>query len=360
MTVDPTRSPLAWEFFSQWQRARGARTEPAQRPFSRSWEELLEDARIVSATERADAEHDARLLEAGDWVELTSVKYRPHLLDRIVLPLGGEARWMEAFGFVRPPESEARLIREFAWEPPLAFLREARVNIPFDELRRINKFIGEGGAGHELVPIKERSLQIFGDEKRLDVLFGTALFRPDRLDLKRDLGCELIGVPIAWKRGPVGAASRPLIVIENAATWHTYCRWNAERELFSAVVYGDGNRFADGIRYMADIFAELGGLRHVLYFGDLDPQGVLIPQEASARSSALCLPAVEPHLWSYRTLLAMSETRAQTWTGDLPPSALCDWLQECSGRAWQLFANGRRLAQEHIGWDCVRVLSGRD
>ena len=69
---------------------------------------------------------------------------------------------MEAFGFVRPPESEARLIREFAWEPVLAFLREARVNIPFDELRRINKFIREGGAGHELVPIKERSLQIFG------------------------------------------------------------------------------------------------------------------------------------------------------------------------------------------------------
>jgi hypothetical protein len=139
VTVDPTRSPLACEFFSQWQRARGARTEPAQRPFSRSWEELLEDARIVSATERADAERDARLLEAGDWVELTSVKYRPHLLDRIVLPLGGEARWMEAFGFVRPPKSEARLIREFAWEPPLAFLREARVNIPFDELRRINE-----------------------------------------------------------------------------------------------------------------------------------------------------------------------------------------------------------------------------
>ena len=81
MTVDLTRSPLACELFSQWQRARGARTEPGQRPFSRSWEELLEDARIVSATERADAERDARLLEACDWVELTSVKYRPHLLE---------------------------------------------------------------------------------------------------------------------------------------------------------------------------------------------------------------------------------------------------------------------------------------
>ena len=75
-------------------------------------------------------------------------------------------------------------------------------------------------------------------------------------------------------------------MIENAATWHSYCRWNVERALFSAVVYGDGNRFVNGIRYLKDLFAELGGLRRVLYFGDLDPQGLLIPQEASGRRAS--------------------------------------------------------------------------
>ncbi len=270
------------------------------------------------------------------------------------MPLNAEARWREAFGFVPPSDDEARRIREFAWEPPLAFLREARVNISFDELLRLNEFIKHDGGDRELVPIKERSLQIFGDEKRLDMLLGSALFRDLRLNVKRDLRCEVIGVPLAWKRGPGAAAQHPLIVIENAATWHSYCRWNVEREMFSAVVYGDGNRFAEGIRYLPDIFGELGGLRRVLYFGDLDPQGLVIPQEASARARAAGLPIVEPHLWSYRALLNCGEGCAQPWEGETPSPTLCDWLDECGGPARRLFATGRRLAQEHIGWEFLR------
>lgn len=354
----PPRSALACELFKQWQRARGGRAESAQQPFSRNWEKLLDDARIVTATERADAERDARALEAGGWVELKPVRYRPHLLDRVVMPLAAEARWREAFGFVPPSVEEARRVREFAWEPALAFLREARVNISFDELFRLNEFIKNADGDCELVPIKERSLQIFGDEKRLDMLLGSALFRDLRLNEKRDLRCEVIGVPLAWKRGPARAAQQPLIVVENAATWHSYCRWNADRELFSAVVYGDGNRFADGIRYMADIFAELGGQRRVLYFGDLDPQGLVIPQEASTRALATGLPAAEPHLWSYRALLALGEGRSQPWDGEPPSSTLCDWLDHCAEPARLLFAGSRRLAQEYIGWDYLRGKSG--
>ena len=65
-------------------------------------------------------------------------------------------------------------------------------------------------------PIKERSLEIFGDEKRLDALQSTSLFRRRRLDLVKDLKCETIGEPLAWKRGPSKATSKPIIVIENA------------------------------------------------------------------------------------------------------------------------------------------------
>jgi len=38
-----------------------------------------------------------------------------------------------------------------------------------------------------------------------------------------------------------------------------------------ARVDGFRNSAFDGIRYLADIFNELGGPRRVLYFGDLDP-----------------------------------------------------------------------------------------
>src|SRR5690349_2993912 len=112
--MNPTRLPIAREMFAQWQRARGGRTEPSSRPFSRHWEDLLEDAQLVSATERSEAEHDARLLAADGWVDLKPVRYKTHLIDRIVIPLAAEARWREAFGFVPPSDEEARLMQEFA------------------------------------------------------------------------------------------------------------------------------------------------------------------------------------------------------------------------------------------------------
>src|SRR5882672_9398994 len=135
--MNPVELPSARELFAQWQRARGGRTEPASRPFSRSWEDLLEAARLGSATERSEAERDARMLEIGGWVELRPVRYKPHLIDRVVIPLGAEARWSEAFGFVSPSDEENRQIREFPWEPELSFLREARLNLSFMELRQL-------------------------------------------------------------------------------------------------------------------------------------------------------------------------------------------------------------------------------
>ncbi len=304
------RVPIAAELFAQWQRARGGRIGPASRPFSRGWEKLLEDARLVSATERSDAERDARVMEAGGWIELTPMRFKPREIGRILIPLASEERWSEAFGFVAPTDEEARQIREFAWEPALAFVREARLNIPFTELRQLNDFIKDGARNRELVPIKERSLEIFGDEKRLDALLVSALFREGRLDERRDLRCEVIGVPLGWTRGPSAAAARPVIVLENAATWHSYGRWNTERGLFSAVVYGDGNRFVDGIRHLQEILNELGGTRPVLYFGDLDVAGIQIPQRASAKAATFGLPVVEPHLPSYRWLLELALAKA--------------------------------------------------
>jgi hypothetical protein len=176
----------------------------------------------------------------------------------------------------------------------------------------------------------------------------------------RDLKCEIIGEPLAWKRGPAEAASGPVIVIENAATWHSYCRWNAERNLFSAVMYGCGNRFVDGFRFMPDIFRELGGLRRILYFGDLDPRGLEIPQEASVLAQSLGLPPVEPHLWSYRQLLKLGTGQGQPYDGDAASPELFDWLGDCAEPARQLFAANQRFAQEHVGWEFLQSKTGAD
>jgi hypothetical protein len=256
---------------------------------------------------------------------------------------------------VPPSDEEARLIREFPWEPQLSFLREFRATISFAELCQLNDFLKGNPVAANVVPVKERSLQIFGDEKRLDTLLNSTLFRPDRLDLTRDLRCEIVGEPLPWKRGPAGAAQQPVIVIENAATWHSYCRWNLGQKQFSAVIYGCGNRFVDGAGYLGDIFAELGGPRRIFYFGDLDPQGLWIPQNASNRSQAAGGPAIEAHEWSYRQLLTIGSGRGQPWEGEPPSSTLCDWLGECAEPARILFASRQRLAQEHVGWEFIQL-----
>src|SRR4051812_7448994 len=72
--VDPARLPIAIELFAQWRRARGNQQDTATRPYSRDWEELLSAAGLFSATERSDAERDARALESAGWLELKSVR----------------------------------------------------------------------------------------------------------------------------------------------------------------------------------------------------------------------------------------------------------------------------------------------
>ena len=324
------------------------------RPFSRDWERLLDDAAIVSASDRAEAEADARSLESEGWVELRAIRYKPHLIARIVIPLAAEARWAEAFGFTPPSDEDAKRIAGHPWVPELDFLSEARVNIPFPDLQRLDHFLRKRSPEAGMVPIKERSLEIFGDEKRLDLLAASALFRDGRLTLAT-LRCEIVGEPLAWKRGPADAAHQPVIVLENAATWHSYARWNDRTRQFSAVIYGGGNRFADGVLFLREIFRELGGPRPVLLFGDLDPAGLAIPQRASRRSEASGLPAIQPHLWSYKKLLAFQNKATPTDAPDPAAEALCHWLGPLASEAWHLLSQSKRLPQEHLCWDFLQT-----
>jgi len=350
----PSNSPLARELFQQWQRARGGTLGENARPFSRNWERLLDDAGIVSAAERAEAEADARSLKTEGWLELRTVRYKPHLIARIVIPLAAEARWAEAFGFTPPSDEDAKRIAGHPWVPELDFLRETRVNIPFADLQQLDHFLRNRGSEPAMVPIKERSLEIFGDEKRLDLLAASALFRDGRLNLA-NLRCEIVGEPLAWKRGPADAAQQPVIVLENAATWHSYGRWNDLTRQFSAVIYGGGNRFADGVLFLPEIFRELGGPRPVFYFGDLDPAGLAIPQRASRRSEASGLPPIQPHLWSYEKLLAFQNKATPADAPDSGAEALCQWLGPLADNAWLLFSQSKRLPQEHLGRDFLQT-----
>jgi hypothetical protein len=152
-----------------------------------------------------------------------------------------------------------------------------------------------------------------------------------------------------------------VLVVENASTWDSYCRWNEEHSLYSAVVYGGGNRFVDSAVRLPDVFADVGENPPVLYFGDLDPAGVRIPQTASRRIQRRGLSAIEPDLWSYTKLLELGSDKATPMPDaeDIQPGEL-QWLDRLADDVRNIFDRGLRIAQEHLGWTQLSVIVPND
>ena len=356
MKVDAERwSQCAWlrKLALRWHEARGDGAM-FSRPFSRDWEELLKESGHVSAESRAEAFREAKQLEHQQLINVKTHRYRPYQIERLILPFTSEDELRRVFDL--PKESGASNFdpTKVQWARPLEFLRSSRTSVFPEDLLKLNEFfIGSEGsiASKAVIPIKERSLQIFGDEKRLDALLMTSLFRADRLTLAM-LRCKQIGEPLGWKRGPANAALKPILIIENAATWHSYAKWNSVVGEFSAIVYGRGFQCADSVQYLRDIFDELGATRDVFYFGDLDPTGLAIPQQASAYAKIYGLPELHPHLWSYELLLKHAD-KAQAYEGEPATRTDCEWLGSLAETVWFLFQSGRRLPQENVGWDTL-------
>jgi hypothetical protein len=344
--------PVLREFFQQWRRIRvEADAREFQKPFSREWESLLEDAGIVSAEDRRAADRDVRVLARAGLLELRTHKYRSYEIERVLLPNEAEPRLRELFAAEMPAARAAVDLSGLRWEPELAFVPGTATAVNAEDLLKLNEFFASGGRARPVVPVKERSLEIFGDEKRLDALLSTSLFRLDRLTAA-SLRCEIAAEPRGWRRGP--SAQGPVLVLENLATWHSYARWNDGRALFGAVVYGGGNRFMEGAAFLGEIFREIGGLRRTFYFGDLDPQGLRIPFRASARAAACGLPRVEPDLWSYRRLLDAGAASDGGETAAAGEEELA-WLGPLGGAARELFGRRKRLPQERIGWEFLHA-----
>jgi len=198
------------------------------------------------------------------------------------------------------------------------------------------------------IPIKERSLQIFGDEKRLDALADSALMRDDRLPWAA-LNCHQVVEPLGWQRRSTNTGA--VIVWENAATWDSYQRWNARSGQFSAVIYGQGNCFAERAAFLHETFRELGGSQTVFYFGDLDASGLKIPARASQKALAMGLPKVEPHTPSYQRRLRFAGLKTKGNPDDPARREDYGWLASLAATAWEALGADYRLAQEHVGWN---------
>lgn len=116
--------------------------------------------------------------------------------------------------------------------------------------------------------------------------------------------------------------------------------------------HGAGAHFKGSVAFLGDLPTPP---RRVLYFGDLDVDGLDIPVHASAVSTTAGLPAIEPTSLLYRLLL----DHGQPVLVENHPSrhrllGLTAWLQgDVRADAIEVLAGGRRLAQEWVGTELL-------
>jgi hypothetical protein len=235
------------------------------------------------------------------------------------------------------------------WAPELSFVASMpRLDSLADALV-IQRWLGSGGRTRPVVPMRERSVGLFGREKRLDELVRTPLFGPGRLSLEL-LRCFSMSPPLAFELGPAGTEGRPCLVIENHHTWWSFCGWNARVGQYSAVVYGAGGGFGrEAVAFLAE-HSRRWGTSVAEYFGDLDPEGLAIPRRAALDFAAdLHIDIVPATRW-YARLLDLADAATLPVLAPYPLNDGIQWLGgDLEPRVRRYLSAGVRVPQELLG-----------
>ena len=244
-----------------------------------------------------------------------------------------------------------------AWLPALAFAADERHPVRRTNLQAINAFL-VSARDRSLcpVPTRERSLQIFGDEKRLDdIRKGEPTLFEGRISLD-DLHCYPVAPPLPYETPDSPSAGRPVLVLENYHSYDSFQRWNREAALYAAVAYGGGNAFRQGAGNLDELIGRTAA-DGAFYVGDLDPTGVDILLGVNERRRADRRTTVQPHCGLYRWLLAHGCRRPlakpprdglAARVGKVFPAGIADSLGE-------LWAEGLCIPQEGFGLEQLRA-----
>ncbi len=231
------------------------------------------------------------------------------------------------------------------WHPALAWAADAALAATQrTALKRINDLLFTGDRSL-IVPLRERSLEVLGDEKAIDRLVLTDLFGPGRLTLDL-LGARRVTPPFHRVRVSAGPI---LLVVENSDTFDSLQSALRSRPgRVGLVGWGAGAAFTASV---LSFNAHTEGVTDIAYFGDLDLNGLRVPVAASRIVEANGLPAIRPAAGLYEALrIAGRSQTGQPTVDETTAVTLANWLHP-RDRAWaiELLRAGARLAQEAVG-----------
>lgn len=271
--------------------------------------------------------------------------------------------WIELQPQDRGPAPPTRDHRSIPWPAPMVFVSELRSVSNLDELLAIRAFLADGNADRPIVPVRERSVELFGDEKRLDALVKGALFQPGRITLAL-LRCREVAPPLTFEAAP-DSVSKDALILENLHTYDSFRRYNQGSGAYRVIAYGHGSEFHATVADVPRLREDLG-VDGVEYFGDLDERGLAIAVAANAWLTARGMRLQPATRWYSELLDRAEEARLRALPVKLDDSAV-SWLPaELGARAKALLANGHRAPQELVGWERLlellplRCQAGRD
>jgi len=209
----------------------------------------------------------------------------------------------------------------------------------------------------DLVPLQERSLELFDDEKALDAYLKTKLFTSGALTLDL-LACSIPPVPfVSQHLGGTGPTR--LLVVENLATYTSFLKVlkeGAEPRPDLHLAWGGGNSFTQSVLSIPTLRP---APTRVYYFGDLDLAGLQIAVNAAAQAEAARLPKLLPAEPCYQFLLDGPGRwrRPDGSNSHATPDyhTLCSWLPAAlRSEVMNLLRERQRVPQERLGIQALR------
>ena len=207
------------------------------------------------------------------------------------------------------------------------------------------------------IPMRERSLDIFGDEKLLETRINGPLFRPGRLTF------ALLETYPCWP--PVQqtvCGPGDWLIVENYTTYHSISTRARQLGFAGRLIWGSGKQV--GTRLAALALSGAPAPPHCYYFGDLDIAGFRMAKSAVAKASEIGLPALTPARGLYRLGYLHGTARRSTASSRVDP-AILDWVRnwladEIGARAAALLGAGRRIVQEYVGKEVLATTALSD
>jgi len=279
----------------------------------------------------------ARWLESAQGTGAFTLPKGRALFDRSALP--HLPQWV-AFPVERD-ESESFNHRAYPWHPAMSFVATLpRLANPADTLA-VNHYMVVNRDPLR-VPVKERSYEIFGDEKRLGAVLDGSLGAGLTAEA---LNCYVPDFVPVHRAGDSHA--RRVLIVENEAAFDSFSRWNRLNATWHTVVFGRGIEVWKVTPFLLESWPQDTALE---YFGDFDQAGVCIAyrlaQDLQKHGRQLLPLRAGYRFLAQQPLRHDTKGLAPDWATAVP------WLDDAAtiAAANDAFATNCRVAQEAFGW----------